>query len=217
MREWWRGWLIAVVVSVAGCRAEAADDCEPGQAACGCINGTCAPGLECGLGNICQYPGGEDDGGSGSGGVDVDPACEAYLACLAKVAPGQIDEAEDAYGPSSPCWDSAQNADVCVMSCQSGLDAQKQAFPEEPACGGEAKPNPAYGPCQVDAHCETGVCRVTAEGNWCSVSCIDNTDCPSSPGGTAAKTCYSFCGLDCSLGTCPDGMTCTSKSECAWP
>jgi hypothetical protein len=56
-----------------------------------------------------------------------------------------------------------------------------------------------------------------------SPPCTDDPAvCPLPPSGTATPACWmGLCGLDCSAGTCPDGMSCYNLGggviRCAWP
>ncbi len=57
----------------------------------------------------------------------------------------------------------------------------------------------------------------------CTQDCVVLGDCPGSPGGTAPATCQDVtgdmmneCVIDCSLGSCPPGMTCFAGFLCMW-
>lgn len=106
--------------------------------------------------------------------------------------------------PYSACFDEA----VCGAGFQCGLSGYDYAcFIDDPRCPG------------IDC------------GDVCAPVCLSDEDCPPSPGGTAPATCVDnngdavveVCALDCSSGTCPDGMTCrewingaASGSACMW-
>ncbi len=47
--------------------------------------------------------------------------CEAYLECVATVAPSGLAAARAAYGDESGCWESASDAQLCQSACQSEL------------------------------------------------------------------------------------------------
>ncbi|MCA9705835.1 MAG: hypothetical protein KDK70_08310 [Myxococcales bacterium] len=57
----------------------------------------------------------------------------------------------------------------------------------------------------------------------CSEACVNAASCPPSPGGSAPVVCQDVtgdganeCTLDCSLGSCPAGMTCFNSFLCMW-
>lgn len=71
------------------------------------------------------------------------PTCEAYLDCVAAVAPAQLGDLLDTYGPSGSCWEQGDDVEqTCIAACHSGLEQLEQAYPAEPACdtNGDATP-----------------------------------------------------------------------------
>ncbi len=66
-------------------------------------------------------------------------------------------------------------------------------------------------------------------GSWCTLGCMDASECPDPSSGTAVPACGGppgqdpFCQLDCSRGECPDGMECVGVGPmmqiqlCVWP
>lgn len=81
--------------------------------------------------------GGDDDNGSGDDddGVETAEACLDFIACAEIVAPTALAELQEAYGPESACWYTAQAAAVCIQSCLEGLDAYNILFPNVEECG----------------------------------------------------------------------------------
>lgn len=72
-----------------------------------------------------------------TGGAGGHPACDQYIECLGAVSPESVPEAEMAFGPNSSCWQLTPDIEqMCIESCQMGLSAYAELYPEEPACGG---------------------------------------------------------------------------------
>ncbi|GDX79874.1 hypothetical protein LBMAG42_16850 [Deltaproteobacteria bacterium] len=75
-----------------------------------------------------------DGVGVGDDGVDQDPACAAYLDCLAAVDAETLASVQGAYGTSGTCWADEASASQCAAACEAGLATLNDANPNEPAC-----------------------------------------------------------------------------------
>lgn len=109
----------------------------------------------------------------------------------------------------------------------------------EGSSSGGMPPGAAYPPCAPDSdppcpepydQCvQLGGGGGGSQGNWCSIACMDDTECPAPDSGAAVPVCGgppmqdTRCQLDCSMGDCPDGMSCVGVGPggavmlCAWP
>lgn len=72
--------------------------------------------------------------GAGDASVDQDPACAAYLDCLAAVDAETLASVQGAYGTSGTCWADEASADQCAAACEAGLASLNDANPQDPAC-----------------------------------------------------------------------------------
>lgn len=121
--------------------------------------------------------------------------------------------------------------DFCYLDCSGG-----ETCPTGMVCfadlaciwPGDGADGAPYGDCQNN---ENSICGLdgTCLGDMdmtigvCTEDCGNVGDCWASPGGTAPVSCEDVTGdgmneciLDCSLGSCPAGMTCFSGFLCAW-
>ncbi|MBV1858138.1 MAG: hypothetical protein KUG77_06970 [Nannocystaceae bacterium] len=86
-----------------------------------------------------EVPGGSSStaGPSGSSGETggESEVCDAYLRCAADLTPEIFETLLDTYGPSGTCWagGDAGAAELCVDSCEAGLQSLEDGFGEE-AC-----------------------------------------------------------------------------------
>lgn len=112
-----------------------------------------------------------------------------------------------------------------MADSSSGDDATTAATTDGPGTttgeSGESSsgdpPGDAYPPCMDVGECPApyDVCWPPfGGGNFCSVECMDAGECPEPTSGDAVPVCegppggVQGCVLDCSMGTCPDGMDC---------
>lgn len=79
-------------------------------------------------------------GSPADAGLDPDPACEDYLACIGETEPGALGSLVETYGGDGSCWHDETTAATCAGACESELERLLEAYPEEPACGGTAPP-----------------------------------------------------------------------------
>lgn len=53
--------------------------------------------------------------------TEVSPICDAYVDCVAQVAPTSLGEAQLAFGAASECWSDPESADRCEQTCTDAL------------------------------------------------------------------------------------------------
>lgn len=143
--------------------------------------------------------------------------------------------AAPATGTATPaCSDITGDSNLCFLDCAAG-----QTCPTgmicfgETACiwPGEGADGVDYGDCFNNGLSICGLEGTCLSDNTdaptvsvCTAPCDALGDCPAAPpGGTAPVTCQDVtdegdneCVIDCSLGTCPTGMTCFSDLLCMW-
>lgn len=88
------------------------------------------------------HGGGEDTGPPGTEPAPLEPAqaCVDYLACLEAVGSGELELAQQVYGPAGTCWDDATVALSCAQECDAGLLVQLVEEPTTLACWGDGVP-----------------------------------------------------------------------------
>lgn len=140
---------------------------------------------------------------------------------------GQADSTSDATGPGV---ESATDDDGTGETSAGSTDSAAS----ESTGGSETTegmpPEDAYQDCAVSADCPTpgATCLIDPfASGWavCVPDCTGAIPCPAAAGGVAPPVClsllgYSACGLDCSQGACPGGMSCVGiegVSRCVWP
>lgn len=140
----------------------------------------------------------------GSGTADV--ACDAITA-----------------GPENFCFLDCSTG----QTCPTGMVCYADFLCMWPGEGADGVP---YGDCFNDGPSTCGLDGICLNDDVmmptvgvCAESCAVVGDCAPSPGGTAPVTCedlttdgMSECYLDCSLGSCPAGMTCFGGFICIW-
>ncbi len=65
--------------------------------------------------------------------------CDAYLDCLAAVAPSEIASATSLYGSTSTCWESEPEATRCASACVQASADLFEDHPEEAACAADGQ------------------------------------------------------------------------------
>lgn len=157
-------------------------------------------------------------------------AMAAGLACsgvLDTEVSGQATTASGAGGGSSASGSTGSSAATAT-----GDDGGSGAT--RPDGGGDSTP---YGPCPDGGPCPLDPMEACITDDvdaptysFCSATCLDVSQCPAAPSGSAVPSCepltplgipFSACVLRCETGaTCPDGMACTmllpDLGWCTW-
>lgn len=96
-----------------------------------------------------------------------DPACLDLLACMGVVTPDQLPQAEQAYGPDSPCWSGdPQIAEQCAQGCQQSLDSLGQQYPDVRECGGGGGPGTTTDPGTTGPSGDWGNCGWDGQNSY---------------------------------------------------
>jgi hypothetical protein len=122
------------VLTIAGVLAEIALQCAPMHShrwtlSCSLFLFT---SLACERGNADSDAIGEDSGQTAATGEYSSQACNAYLECVAEVAPSALGEAAASFGPNGSCWD-IEMPELCSEACEAALTDLQRDFG---ACGG---------------------------------------------------------------------------------
>jgi hypothetical protein len=189
----------------------------------GLLIGISAPGLACGPDTSGVSSAGSESASTGeaSSGGGTTTTNGMTTMPMTSNAEGDTTSAEVTSSPPG---------DTTTEGSSSG-----QPGSEGSSSGGEPA-GPAYPPCAPDQDppCPEPYDQCIAPGggdlgNWCSIACNDATECPVPDSGTAVVVCGgppmqpTRCLLDCSMGECPDGMSCIGVGPggnfmvCAWP
>jgi len=117
----------------------------------------------------------------------------------------------------------AVGSEGCACTSGGGCDAPLECRSDLCVAGDPVSgpPPPGYwDECTVVDDVMTGCgtepatqCMGHANAGFCTSTCRNHTDCPLPPDGAATPQCevgtgYSFCYLDCGMGTCPEGRNC---------
>lgn len=188
--------LVTFVVWLAACGG---DDGDPSIASSG-EGSTSEPLTGSATGGPSSAGTAGDEPTTGGGGVDGKEVCERYIECVAVTVPNGLPATQDGFGDNSNCWKDPEDAELCVLACQTALEQSHEAFPDEPKCG----------LCRVDADCGPGGgCNL---GECVPAGCGNGTVEPS-------ELCDGLegCALDCQSGAmcspltgvgCPAGELC---------
>ncbi len=82
-----------------------------------------------------------EDADSAAAGMPL-AECEQFLACVAAVDAGTLDEQTALYGPDGTCWDG--QAAACDQACDGARLAYESVHPIVPACWDDGDPDPLY-------------------------------------------------------------------------
>src|SRR5690606_16608807 len=79
----------------------------------------------------------DDDGNPTGDYAEHRAECEAYLDCLAEVAPSQVSSATSEYGSSSVCWETDAEARRCGDACEASREDLFDDHPTVAECAAD--------------------------------------------------------------------------------
>lgn len=132
----------------------------------------------------------EPTGGDPTGDAESHRICDLYLNCLAVIAPTELPDAQQGFGPNGTCWQGdAGSAQQCISACQDGLETWHEYDPSEPLCWLCQAPTD----CPEGQMCEGGECEAApvvgcgdgkigadevCDGNpGCDADCLGPAEC----------------------------------------
>ncbi len=114
-------------------------------------------------------PSDDDDGGDDDDDINPYAVCQDYLACAGEMAPTEMADLLEAYGPDGSCWDQGNEvADTCGAACQAGLEDLRD-LPGADACWPED--------CADFATEYSEECPGVADETWCDDAWADWREC----------------------------------------
>lgn len=142
--------------------------------------------------------------GDPTGGGESHRICDLYLNCLAVIAPTELPDAQQGFGPNGTCWQGDEaSAQQCIAACQSGLETWHNYDPSEPACWLCQAPTD----CPEGQVCEVGECKPGAV-TGCGDGVVDPDEiCDGQPGCDADCLGPAQCSPLTGAG-CKDGEMC---------
>lgn len=63
-----------------------------------------------------------------------DNTCDQLIECVTEVAPGDVGDMLDSYGPDGSCWESSESADICIEACFQAMQDMRAVDPDALEC-----------------------------------------------------------------------------------
>lgn len=143
--------------------------------------------------------------------------CERYIGCVAVTTPAGLPDAQAGFGDDSPCWSKGQDeADLCIVACQAGLEQAHAAFPEAVECDlCLADEECAAGERCLQGDCKTGNCGdgIVDPEELCDGQPECGQDCVSGPSCTPLTDLGCLPGDKCIINPEASGALCVEHPQ----